>query len=108
MIRRPPISTLFPYTTLFRSRRRGRAAAAGRARGPRVGRHGLALRRVARPAELHAPAELSRIGRAGGIVERRSRADRDVARGGGRAVDARAAARSLGAISGTRLRVWTD
>src|SRR5256886_17313954 len=25
MIRRPPRSTLFPYTTLFRSRRRGRA-----------------------------------------------------------------------------------
>src|SRR3712207_7246894 len=27
MIRRPPRSTLFPYTTLFRSRRRVRAAA---------------------------------------------------------------------------------
>src|SRR2546430_4973804 len=26
MIRRPPRSTLFPYTTLFRSRARGRAA----------------------------------------------------------------------------------
>src|SRR5436853_6395690 len=26
MIRRPPRSTLFPYTTLFRSRRRGRSA----------------------------------------------------------------------------------
>src|SRR5206468_7611716 len=26
MIRRPPRSTLFPYTTLFRSRRRARAA----------------------------------------------------------------------------------
>src|SRR2546426_3294781 len=37
MIRRPPRSTLFPYTTLFRSRRgieaAGRAAAAGRRRG---------------------------------------------------------------------------
>src|SRR3712207_8757613 len=32
MIRRPPRSTLFPYTTLFRSRdRRGAASAAGRA-----------------------------------------------------------------------------
>src|SRR3712207_8288059 len=29
MIRRPPRSTLFPYTTLFRSRGRGRRAAAG-------------------------------------------------------------------------------
>src|SRR3989454_8011104 len=38
MIRRPPRSTLFPYTTLFRSRRtqrrRGRAPAARRARPP--------------------------------------------------------------------------
>src|SRR5437667_8626330 len=33
MLRRPPISTLFPYTTLFRSRRAG-AATAGAAVGP--------------------------------------------------------------------------
>src|SRR2546422_3417992 len=39
MIRRPPRSTLFPYTTLFRSHRRHRVAAlAGAARG--VGRPG--------------------------------------------------------------------
>src|SRR2546426_4966373 len=40
MIRRPPRSTLFPYTTLFRSRR-------DRGRGPPMYRHGrppLALR----------------------------------------------------------------
>src|SRR5688572_31100480 len=40
MIRRPPRSTLFPYTTLFRSwLRRGRGAAAlrGAARAPRSG-----------------------------------------------------------------------
>src|SRR3712207_8685059 len=30
MIRRPPRSTLFPYTTLFRSRAEDRAATAGR------------------------------------------------------------------------------
>src|SRR2546425_4638328 len=30
MIRRPPRSTLFPYTTLFRSRRSGLGAAGGR------------------------------------------------------------------------------
>src|SRR3712207_9221203 len=30
MIRRPPRSTLFPYTTLFRSRRRAAATAAAR------------------------------------------------------------------------------
>src|SRR5438270_7351649 len=38
MIRRPPRSTLFPYTTLFRSDdrgRRGRARAAGRLHAPR-------------------------------------------------------------------------
>src|SRR5438309_9323770 len=53
MIRRPPRSTLFPYTTLFRSRRRGRGAQGrgqleespqGRPRGrralPRRGRRG--------------------------------------------------------------------
>src|SRR5439155_8917903 len=32
MIRRPPRSTLFPYTTLFRSRRRSRAIAPSTAR----------------------------------------------------------------------------
>src|SRR2546422_9586998 len=42
MIRRPPRSTLFPYTTLFRSRgvrggRRGRRGARGRAAGPAGG-----------------------------------------------------------------------
>src|SRR5688572_33070380 len=43
LLRRPPTSTLFPYTTLFRSRRRGRhrlplapAAADRDARGGRV------------------------------------------------------------------------
>src|SRR5256885_9564313 len=38
MIRRPPRSTLFPYTTLFRSRRGGRASAgdgSGRSGGHR-------------------------------------------------------------------------
>src|SRR5256885_4880032 len=44
MIRRPPRSTLFPYTTLFRSRRRGRGRqsqphrAAGGGRSLRAGR----------------------------------------------------------------------
>src|SRR2546427_4794494 len=36
MIRRPPRSTLFPYTTLFRSRRRDREASQG---GDAAGRH---------------------------------------------------------------------
>src|SRR3712207_7727671 len=37
MIRRPPRSTLFPYTTLFRSHRR-RGAAGRRAAAPALGR----------------------------------------------------------------------
>src|SRR3712207_7985700 len=36
MIRRPPRSTLFPYTTLFRSRRVGDGAALGAAPLPRL------------------------------------------------------------------------
>src|SRR2546422_4351965 len=36
MIRRPPRSTLFPYTTLFRSARVGNRAAGGRRRGGTV------------------------------------------------------------------------
>src|SRR2546422_4644001 len=44
MIRRPPRSTLFPYTTLFRSRRLTRLALAGGAQdgtphGPRLDEH---------------------------------------------------------------------
>src|SRR5215213_6570605 len=45
MIRRPPRSTLFPYTTLFRSRSRVRARAAARLR-----------QRRQTPAGLHQPA----------------------------------------------------
>src|SRR5215813_14694241 len=41
MIRRPPRSTLFPYTTLFRARP---AAAQARQRHPRRARHREALR----------------------------------------------------------------
>src|SRR3712207_7967896 len=47
MIRRPPRSTLFPYTTLFRSQlalRRG-AAPLPRHRGPARGAHPAAVRR---------------------------------------------------------------
>src|SRR3712207_7641094 len=48
MIRRPPRSTLFPYTTLFRSARRGRAG-----RFERVGARG-ARPRALRRAGAHA------------------------------------------------------
>src|SRR5687768_17924250 len=40
MIRRPPRSTLFPYTTLFRSHRRASAAGRSTARRPHVYRRG--------------------------------------------------------------------
>src|SRR4051794_41694876 len=49
MIRRPPRSTLFPYTTLFRSRRRGTgmkldsSIAAGHDRGDRADRKSTRL-----------------------------------------------------------------
>src|SRR3712207_7557531 len=62
MIRRPPRSTLFPYTTLFRSartprswpRRGGRGPCRGSgARGPRAGRGGRgAARMAAAPASV--------------------------------------------------------
>src|SRR3712207_6886477 len=45
MIRRPPRSTLFPYTTLFRSHRRG----AGRHRGGAGAGAGGAVRRAGGP-----------------------------------------------------------
>src|SRR2546430_10516331 len=41
MIRRPPRSTLFPYTTLFRSGEGGRGKGSGRARRRRLGLHGI-------------------------------------------------------------------
>src|SRR2546429_7213545 len=56
MIRRPPRSTLFPYTTLFRSRGERRRRAAGAERGGHA--------RV--PAVHEADAGAPRHGRAGG------------------------------------------
>src|SRR3712207_7598604 len=61
MIRRPPRSTLFPYTTLFRSRhgsrdrRRGRARVAGREVVGHVAAH-LAQDADVRARDGHAPA----------------------------------------------------
>src|SRR3712207_7347942 len=48
MIRRPPRSTLFPYTTLFRSGRRQAPAGADPRQAPR---HALAASRVADPRQ---------------------------------------------------------
>src|SRR6266481_5860400 len=69
MIRRPPRSTLFPYTTLFRSRRPPRLRARGDARGRRA--RGRAARdAAARPR-----------GRTRADVRRRPRERREGARG---------------------------
>src|SRR3712207_8632735 len=62
MIRRPPRSTLFPYTTLFRSRRgideRGRPGTARQARGSGRLRRGEPLEPRSVPAS-HPPARRS-------------------------------------------------
>src|SRR3989454_4107804 len=71
MIRRPPRSTLFPYTTLFRSRRRtGRAA--GGAREAASVRPPAPVRPVADADRLqrrHRPAPAP-LGAAGGAARR--------------------------------------
>src|SRR5215813_15121329 len=59
MIRRPPRSTLFPYTTLFRPRRRADHAARPARRGrhrpglARAGRHSLHRRRDRKSTRLN-------------------------------------------------------
>src|SRR2546421_5032412 len=66
MIRRPPRSTLFPYTTLFRSRMRASASGspspiacgAGRAASRRGLRLGLGLRSEEHTSELQSRSDL--------------------------------------------------
>src|SRR5947207_4664457 len=63
MIRPPPISTLFPYTTLFRSQARGEPNARHVESGMRVTEHGvdhLGTPRYARPLD-HLRASRERI-----------------------------------------------
>src|SRR2546422_11665695 len=86
MIRRPPRSTLFPYTTLFRSRARRDAGASGPARAARGnGRRARpALQHVAGGGVLPSPGE-------------RNRADSRVRRRGGRS-------RGGAALGGARSR----
>src|SRR5256885_5681186 len=71
MIRRPPRSTLFPYTTLFRSRQRVRAAR-GRHRRP-VGGHPEAWR-----VSLRSRPSALRVRRRGGAARRPSATHRDI------------------------------
>src|SRR3712207_7168682 len=80
MIRRPPRSTLFPYTTLFRSQL-GRAAQAppGQAAAPvRIAREGAGLRPATRSVARRSdrrPAELE-VGHELCTGPRRARPDR--------------------------------
>src|SRR5207247_11467373 len=69
MIRRPPTSTLFPYTTLFRSPR-----AVARASRGRVGRRAAsrAARRRDHPGELERRARSDRAGGERGARDRKS------------------------------------
>src|SRR3712207_8740200 len=74
MIRRPPRSTLFPYTTLFRSARAQDDRDRGHAQAdpaPRVPAAGLAGR-GAEPADPRGPAERGRVAVARGEDPRRS------------------------------------
>src|SRR3712207_6861130 len=59
MIRRPPRSTLFPYTTLFRSHEQ-RDSRLAVLHGRVVDRHQLAAGLIQRPAALGAGRELDR------------------------------------------------
>src|SRR2546430_12854542 len=61
MIRRPPRSTLFPYTTLFRSRRAARARGTAEARSGAGGGAGARARHVPQlPRSGHCPGTLFR------------------------------------------------
>src|SRR3712207_7668043 len=71
MIRRPPRSTLFPYTTLFRSRR----ARGGRALGRRARVLGLVAPQVARVAAVPVPVRLLELVEEGRVVLGRRGAD---------------------------------
>src|SRR5438309_4629678 len=52
-IRRPPGSTLFPYTTLFRSHGNGSAALPRGAIGRTIHAHARAARQIASPCDGH-------------------------------------------------------
>src|SRR5690349_22515875 len=75
MIRRPPRSTLFPYTTLFRSPRAARQHGHRRVADPRVGGyrgHGRPAGRFRRRAERLTVVK-QRKGREGGVDRKSTR-----------------------------------
>src|SRR5256885_12988052 len=58
MIRRPPRSTLFPYTTLFRSARSGLGIIIARGQGAHGGKAADAQRSEEHTSELQSPCNL--------------------------------------------------
>src|SRR5688572_33071029 len=58
MIRRPPRSTLFPYTTLFRSRRSGARRQAQGSRGGPAGARRAGVAEISRPRSEEHTSEL--------------------------------------------------
>src|SRR5438552_6661283 len=58
MIRRPPRSTLFPYTTLFRSQRRMTAVREPGRRSPKLRNSSRSLRSEEHTSELQSPDHL--------------------------------------------------
>src|SRR2546425_7788142 len=69
MIRRPPRSTLFPYTTLFRSATRARRHRLGRARGRVLPPAGLDATHESHPARCMVCARPPPVGAAGARSE---------------------------------------
>src|SRR2546428_5054272 len=74
MIRRPPRSTLFPYTTLFRSDRLAGGGGRGGARGERRRRlvHRARLARVAAAGAHRVVVRIPRVARDPAVAPRRS------------------------------------
>src|SRR5690242_20835183 len=72
MIRRPPRSTLFPYTTLFRSDRRARAHGAPLLDERAAARAACAARGQAHDAELTGNRRGARVGRPAEVRDRKS------------------------------------
>src|SRR5258708_16584122 len=76
MIRRPPRSTLFPYTTLFRSLRRNRKRAYDEGKSlPLLGDQGRARRDARAPTRERREAPLRRALASGARESRRARSE---------------------------------
>src|SRR3712207_7441149 len=75
MIRRPPRSTLFPYTTLFRSRRARRRGARAAPRRPSLAQRVVDLADRAVDARAHRGDRADQLGLRGDDLRRAPRAE---------------------------------